>query len=615
MTCALGFWGEGETMSLRVRRRGAATFVDRVEAFASSLKTTQERTAKLLGPKAVLEHDAALLKELREALRVQQEELLVAERQLRAQLAELDRMASRLEAEREHSAHLFERAVEACLVTDRLGVVRDANAAAMQLLSLEARPLRGKPMSAIVDADELRQMQDILSNLERGAPRPLELALVRAAGNDVPLTAQVTLTSSGQRLLWILRSAERSMQDAQEQTVPALARALRDKEDLLIRERRAREQLERANRAKDRFIAVLSHDLRAPLNAIVGWTQILRREVLDSSARRRAFETIERNARMQAHLIEELLDISRMTEGRVQLALATVDIGRLSRQVVDALMPRATESGIDLAFVVEPDLFVVADGQRLEQVLMNLLSNALKYTPAGGRIIVEAKRVGADVRVIVRDTGKGIGPELIGHVFEMYTQERTYASARSGLGLGLYIVKHLVELHGGKVVVESPGEGCGATFTVLLPLREELGIVPADEHVVRTPAHSLSGLHVLVVDDEEDSRELIATILRRAGADVACAAGGRVALELLERWSPDVVVSDLAMPGGDGCELVSELRSRSELVGTVAVSGFTGEQHTERALDAGFDVYMSKPIDSADLVAAVHEAARLRHRR
>jgi PAS domain S-box-containing protein len=585
--------------------------VDRVESFALSMRTGHERTAKLLGPKSVLEQDPAVLREALETLRLQHEELLVAEEELRAQLDELGRMGLRLEAERERYADLFERAPDAYLVTDRFGVVRDANAAAVQLFCLEMRFLRGKPISAFIDSAEVRAMNEALDALERGATRLLELALRPRGGGELHVIAHVSLTSRGQRLLWILRPAERPVHTTNGDGTQDLARALRDKEELLSRERRTREELERANRAKDRFIAVLSHDLRAPLNAILGWTQLLRREVLDQAARNRAFETIERNARTQANLIEELLDISRMAADRIQLALAPVDVGGLAQRVVEGLMPRAQESGLELTFVVEPDLIVIADRQRLEQVLMNLLSNALKYTSAGGSIVVESKRDGAHVRLIVRDTGKGIGPDLIGHVFEMYTQERNYASARSGLGLGLYIVKQLVELQDGKVTVESEGEGLGATFTVLLPLRDELVVAPS-EHVVE-PGHNLRDLRVLVVDDEEDSRELMATILRRAGADVACAAGSRAALELFGRWTPDVVVSDLAMPGGDGCELVSEIRKRDATIAALAVSGFTADRDTDRALAAGFDVHVGKPIDAAELVEAVHEAARLRH--
>jgi CheY-like chemotaxis protein len=300
-----------------------------------------------------------------------------------------------------------------------------------------------------------------------------------------------------------------------------------------------------------------------------------------------------------------------MAADRIQLALAPVDIGSLAQRVVEGAMPRAGEGGIELSYAVDPDLIVIADRQRLEQVLTNLLSNALKYTPPGGRVVVEARRNGVHARLCVRDTGKGISPDLIGHVFEMYTQERNYASARSGLGLGLYIVKQLVELQDGKVTAESDGEGRGATFTVVLPLRDELVAAPSEISV--EPGHSLRDLRVLVVDDEEDSRELMATILRRAGADVACAGGSRAALELFGRWTPDVVVSDLAMPGGDGCELVSEIRARDASIAALAVSGFTGERDTSRALAAGFDVHVGKPIDAAELVEAVHETARLRH--
>lgn len=597
-------------MSLRIRRRGADAFADRIESFAVSMRSGEERAAKLLGPKPALEQDPAVLREALDTLRVQHEELLVAEEELRAQLDELGRMGLRLEAERERYADLFERAPDAYLVTDRFGVVRDANAAAVQLFCLEMRFLRGKPISAFIDPNEVRAMNDALDALERGTTRLLELALRPRGGGEVHVHAHVSLTSRGQRLLWILRPAERAPVPVTDGTQD-LARALRDKEELLTRERRTREELERANRAKDRFIAVLSHDLRAPLNAILGWTQLLRREVLDQAARNRAFETIERNARTQANLIEELLDISRMAADRIQLALAPVDIGGLAQRVVEGAMPRAEETGLDLSFDVEPDLIVIADRQRLEQVLMNLLSNSLKYTPSGGSIVVEAKRDGAHVRLVVRDTGKGIAPDLIGHVFEMYTQERNYASARSGLGLGLYIVKQLVELQDGKVTVESEGEGKGAAFTVMLPLRDELVVAPS-EHVVE-PGHNLRDLRVLVVDDEEDSRELMATILRRAGADVACASGSHAALELFGRWTPDVIVSDLAMPGGDGCELVAEIRARDSSIAALAVSGFTADRDTDRALAAGFDVHVGKPIDAAELVEAVHEAARLRH--
>jgi signal transduction histidine kinase/CheY-like chemotaxis protein len=596
-------------MTIRVRKQGADAFVDRVQSFAEDLRKGGERAAHLFGPLTELEQDPVVLRGALDELRSQHEELIVAEEELRAQLDELGRMGSRLEAERERYADLFERAPDGYLVTDRFGVVRDANAAAVQLLCLEIRFLRGKPLSAFLEPSCVRTIGALLDDLDRGTTRLIELGLRPRGGGEVRVVAHVSVTSRGQRLLWIVRPIQ-AVSESSAVGAPDLARALRDKDELLGRERRAREELERANRAKDRFIAVLSHDLRAPLNAILGWTQLLRREVLDQSSRNRAFETIERNARTQASLIEELLDISRMAADRIQLALEPVDLGGLARRVVEGALPKAAESELELTFKVEPGLTVIGDRQRLEQVLTNLLANAMKYTPGGGRIEVDAKRDGAQVQLVVRDTGKGIAPELIPVVFEMYTQDRNYSSSRSGLGLGLYIVKQLVELHDGSVFVESAGEGRGASFTVTLPLRDEVSVLPS-EHAIELPVN-LRDLRILVVDDEEDSRELMATILRRAGAEVSCAAETRTAFDMFMRWRPDIIVSDLAMPGGDGCELITKLRTTEPAFAALAVSGFTAERDTDRALAAGFDVHICKPIDAAELVEAVFEASRFR---
>jgi PAS domain S-box-containing protein len=596
-------------MTLRIRRRGAGAFADRVQSFAMTLKDGGEVTAKLLGPRPTLEQDPRVLREALEQLRIQHEELVVAEEELRTQLEELGRMGLCLEAERERYADLFEHAPDAFVVTDRFAVIRDANAAATELFAVESRFLRGKPVSAFVDPAELRGMNDTLDGLERGSSRLLEIGIRPRGGGAVRVIVHVSLTSRGQRILWTFRPvAESSLRAHGSQD---LARALRDKEELLGRERRSREELERANRAKDRFIAVLSHDLRAPLNAILGWTQLLRREVLDQGARNRAFETIERNAHTQAKLIEELLDISRIAADRVQLALSPIDAGALAQRVVEGALPKAAEVGLDLTFSIEPGLTVICDRQRLEQVLSNLLANAMKYTPSGGRIEVMAKRDGAHVQLVVHDTGKGIDETLLPHIFEMYTQERNYSSSRSGLGLGLYIVKQLVELQDGTVSVQSDGPGKGATFTVMLPRHDEMVAQPSE--IAVEPPVALRNLRVLVVDDEEDSRELMATILRRGGAEVACASDVGAALELFRTWPPDVVVSDLAMPGGDGCELIRELRSQDPNVAALAVSGFTADHDAERALAAGFDVHVGKPVDAAELVEAVFEASRLRH--
>jgi signal transduction histidine kinase len=596
-------------MAVRLRRRGAEAFADRVEAFSEGLRESEERTAKLLGgePPADSSTVAALEQSLQE-LRIQHEELIVAEEQLRAQLDELGRMGLRLEAERERYADLFDRAPDAYLVTDRLGVVRDANAATVELLAVEVRFLRGKPIASFVPPSSLRMLHELLESLERGVTRVVDLSLRSRSGPDARVVAHVSLTARGQRVLWSFREVAEPQPFAA--APPDVERMLRDKEELLARERRAREELERANRAKDRFIAVLSHDLRAPLNAILGWTQLLRREVLDQNARNRAFETIERNARTQAKLIEELLDISRMAADRVQLSLGPIDVGALAQRVIEGALPRTDELGLELRFNVEPGLTVIGDRQRLEQVLSNVVANAIKYTPPPGRIEVDATRDGRYVKIVVRDTGKGIEPALLPHIFDMYTQERNYLASRSGLGLGLYIVKQLVELHDGSVSAESEGAERGAAFTIHLPVNDEVAALPSE--IVIEPPVALRDLRILVVDDEEDARELVATILRRAGADVACASCASTALDLFSAWTPDIVVSDLAMPGGDGCDLIVQLRDRDPTIASIAVSGFTAEHDADRALAAGFDAHMSKPVDAAELVLAVYEAARTR---
>jgi signal transduction histidine kinase len=560
-------------MTIRIRPRGAEALSHRLETFSQAMRETG------------------------------------AEDELRGKLEELARMGERLDAERERFVELFEHAPDAYVVTDRAATMREINAAAVELFGLEHRFLRGKPLSAFVDEEQLAAVTRALAGLEPFERRAFELTILPGDRTAIRTIAHVSLTSRGHRLLWVLRRTDlerRPNPDGED-----VARALRDKDDLLRRERHAREELELANRAKDRFIAVLSHDLRAPLNAILGWTQLLRREVLDIHARDRAFQTIERNARTQAKLIEELLDISRMAADRIQLSLTPIDFGLIVQRVIDSVQPTANELGITITAEIEPKLVVIGDRERLEQVVTNLVANALKYTPPPGAARVVVKREGGRVRLYVKDTGKGIDAALLPHVFEMYTQERTYASTRSGLGLGLYIVKQLVELHGGRVSAESAGPGSGATFVVSLPLHDEMVPLPS-ESCVDVPV-ALRGLRIMVVDDEEDSRELMATILRRAGADVATASGIPTALDLFDRWHPDVVVSDLAMPGGDGCELMSTLRERDRPFSALAVSGFTADADTDRALAAGFDVHVGKPVDAAELVEAVHEASRLRH--
>lgn len=389
-----------------------------------------------------------------------------------------------------------------------------------------------------------------------------------------------------------------------------LTRALLDKDELLARERELREQLEAANRAKDRFLAILSHDLRGPLNAVLGWTSLLRRELLDMSTRDKALATIERNARIQAELIDGLLDVSRITAGKMQLDLQSLDLATLAHGVLEAMMPEAREKDIalvdELGGVAAP---ILGDAGRLRQVISNLLTNALKFTPGGGRVTVSVAIEGRVVRLIVADTGRGITGDVLPHVFECFKQDGDPIVGRAGLGLGLFIVRQLVEMHGGNVIAESTGEGRGSRFTVTIPLRAGATTPHADRPSTRRLPRDvdLDGIRVLLVEDEVDTRDILAMTLRRHGADVVTAADAETAVQVFSAFAPDVVVSDIGLPFADGNELIRLIRSSPQgaRIAAIAVSGYASSDDARRALDAGFDGHIAKPLSAGELIDAI----------
>lgn len=397
-----------------------------------------------------------------------------------------------------------------------------------------------------------------------------------------------------------------------------LERKNRDNGELLERERRLRAQLEEQHAAKDRFLRMLSRELRAPLNSVLGWTQLLRREKLDESARDRALATIERNARAQLELVEELLDISHLAAEHASLARVAVDLhdvtlGTVARASTDV---RRREGVTVRADVCEDRLLVAGDRRRLERVVENLLANAFERTPAGGEVTVTLDGDDARARLRVSDTGPPIARERLVRVFDTLTQaDADYGVAYESLGLGLYVARQLVLVHGGRVTAESSELAGGASFVVELPL----GGVDSQrggEVVQRDPAvpDLLEGLAVLVVDDDADSRELAALILRQRGAAVAVAGDVGAALQAFALAPPDVLVSDLAMPVRSGIDLVRELRARTTATKTamIAMSGLSSPEEVDDALSAGFDMHLGKPVDPADLVSAVRDAALLR---
>ena len=392
---------------------------------------------------------------------------------------------------------------------------------------------------------------------------------------------------------------------------------------LLVLEQSARKQAEEANRMKDEFLATLSHELRTPLNAILGWVQVLRTGKLDETAGARALETVERNARAQAQLIADLLDVSRIITGKLRLDSRPVELHRIIDAALDSVRPAADAKGIQLSLSFAPLASpVLGDSDRLQQVVWNLLSNAIKFTPRGGRVEVRLREEGPYAAIQVSDTGIGIRTDFLPYVFDRFRQaESTLTRSHGGLGLGLSIVRHLIELHGGTVEVESEGEGAGATFTVRLPLRAELAErSPFDGGASTSQVWSLPDLlrevRVLVVEDEEDTRDLLVTALEQCGADVSAVGTVPEALEFFDRAAPDVLVSDIGVPIEDGYSLIRKVRAREEGQGgrvpAAALTAYARAEDRLRALEAGFQTHLAKPVDPSDLVATV---ARLAGRR
>jgi signal transduction histidine kinase len=388
---------------------------------------------------------------------------------------------------------------------------------------------------------------------------------------------------------------------------------------LLVLEQQARRQAEDANRIKDEFLATLSHELRTPLNAILGWAQVLRSGKVDAPTTERALEAVERNARAQAQLISDLLDVSRIITGKLRLELRPVDLSGILDAALDSVRPAAEAKEIHLRIV--PGQVAgpfVGDPDRLQQVFWNLLSNAIKFTPQGGSVEVRLRHTPDGMaELAVTDSGMGIRPDFLPYVFDRFRQaESTTTRHHGGLGLGLSIVRHLVELHGGTVAVESEGEGRGATFTVRLPAR--LGAEARVERRAGEPDASsdlvndcelLAGLRVLVLDDEADARELLATALEQHGARVTALASVQEVLEALDRETFHVLLSDIGLPGEDGYSMIRKVRARgAERGGNLPAAALTAYARTEdrvRALSAGFQMHLSKPIDPAELVATI----------
>ena len=440
---------------------------------------------------------------------------------------------------------------------------------------------------------------------------------------DAPSPAQLALTNQElEESRRCIQAINVELEKRVQERTAQLEASNRTKDELLMREQMIRAEAEGANRAKDEFLSILSHELRTPLNAILGWSAMLRQRTLSEDKILRALETIERNAKSQAQLIEDILDISRIITGKLRLQVRPVNLVPVIESAIESVRLAAEAKSICLQSVLDSQAgLLLGDANRLQQVVWNLLSNALKFTPKDGRVEIRLERVNSHAEITVSDTGLGISSDFLPFVFDRFRQhDSTTTRSYGGLGLGLAIVRQLVELHGGTVTVVSPGIGQGTTFTVTLPAMI-IPLPPSDPEplnsIVETKpmveaSPSLEGLQILVVDDEADALELLSTILQNNGAEVIAVASVKQALTIIETAtdrSPDVLVSDIGMPDEDGYSLIRKLRQleaqRGGKLPAIALTAYAGSDDRRQALLAGFQMHLTKPVDAAELVAVV----------
>lgn len=399
--------------------------------------------------------------------------------------------------------------------------------------------------------------------------------------------------------------------------ISELQRSEEAREQLLLRAERARAEAEAANRIKDEFLATLSHELRTPLTSLLGWSSVLREARRDEKVLKQGLDAIDRNARVQAQLIDDLLDVSRIVSGKLHLDVRPLDMDSVTRAAINVVKPAADAKGITLDYWVQPGLGAIsADSARLQQIVWNLLSNAVKFTPHGGKIQIRVEQDDANATVTVSDTGQGIDAEFLPRVFDRFRQaDSSTTRSFGGLGLGLAIVRHLVELHGGTVSARSDGAGKGATFSASFPLLTERA-QPIEVHsgeIHAAEQRSLDGLRVLLVDDEVETRQIISTVVERTGAEVKTCTSAREALTELVAWRPHVILSDIGMPDEDGYSFINRVRSLPQHEGgttpAAALTAYARDEDRKLALDAGYQMHIAKPIGAGQLVTLIARLA------
>jgi PAS domain S-box-containing protein len=531
-----------------------------------------------------------------------------------------DQTQSRLRISELRYRRLFEAARDGILILDAVTLrITDVNPFMTELLGYSHAEFLGKELWEIGLFSDKEASQAAFKELQRtGYLRYEDLPLQTTNGKltDVEFVSNVYEEDSHEVIQCNIRDITERKRAEKERTL------------LLAAAQAARAEADSANGVKDEFLATLSHELRTPLTAILGWSHLLTDRKLDKQQTARAIETITRNARAQGRLIDELLDVSRITTGKLCLDLRMVKLAPLIQAVVDDVRPAADAKRVNLEAAFNSDIGPIwGDPDRLQQIVWNLLTNAIKFTPKGGDVHVRLERNDCHALITVNDSGQGIATELLPHVFERFRQaDSSNTRSNGGLGLGLSIVRQLVELHRGTVTAESSGENAGTTFRVMLPM-PSLPEVPNgaektdpknERNSPTTAQHCLNGLRILVVDDEQDTREFVAALLTTCGAEVVSVSSATEALDQMERQRFDLLISDIGMPEMNGYDLISRIRQLGEEHGgrtpAVALTAYAGIDDRKRALALGYEMHMPKPFVAADLISAAIFLTE-RHRR
>jgi signal transduction histidine kinase len=528
----------------------------------------------------------------------------------------MGRLRREAELQRKHLASLFMQApMPIVILRGPDYVIELANEQACEVARRTREEIIGRPLSDVLPAGRIRSLRNLLDDVRNnGVTHVGKEVLVKIDRDDAGTPDDV-----------YFNFVYAPMRDVDGATDGILVTAFDVTDEVLARKSMSdlREQAEAANRAKDEFLAMLGHELRTPLTSMVGWSNMLRMGLVEPAKQAEALQAIERAAKAQSQLIEDLLDISRISSGKLRLNVQPVDLIDVIQAAVAAVRPAADSSSIRLQVTLDQQVAPIAgDPDRLQQIVWNLISNAVKFTPEKGRIQIRLERVDSHVEITIADTGKGIAPEFLPHIFERFRQaESSFNRTHGGLGLGLSIVRSLVELHGGTITAQSPGENLGSTFVVRLPVMivqdqkrsplELLRFHPAAEADVAFECPpELDGLRVLIVEDDADGRRMLASILERCHCTTVAASSAAEACEVLETFRPNVLLSDIEMPVEDGYALIRRLRSNGISIPAAALTAHARTEDQVRALRAGFDMHVSKPIQPAELVTVIASLAR-----